>query len=180
MAPDPIAISVRYPEADPVTAPNQCFVSYAHHDHDGFCRLHENLKHCAFLFGLKIWHDRRIKAGFHWNATIQEEIEKSQVFVLLTTNDFLGSDYILRHEIPSICNRYKNHNALVLPVIYKECGWRGFFGAYIQAVPTTKKGELLPVRQWPDKEEALAVAVNAISAAISDWFGIEPNSPLAG
>jgi hypothetical protein len=161
-------------------APTQCFLSYAHHDHQGFDRLLAHLHHCAYLFGFRIWHDRRIRPGFYWNNLIRQEISKSQIFVLLTTNDFLGSDYILHHELPAIIQRHEMHRALILPVIYRQCGWLGFFGNYIQVMPTSEDGRLRPVRAWRDPERALATAVDAISKAIEEWFGVVPRSPMAG
>jgi hypothetical protein len=159
--------------------PSQCFLSYAHHDHAGFDRLRIHLTPYAHLYGLKIWHDQRLIAGSYWNIRIQDEITRSQIFVLLTTNDFLSSDYILRHELPAILQRHRDAGALVLPVIYRECGWRGFFRDYIQVVPINDKGQMLTVRKWRDPEEALAVAAESISVAIGDWFGVVPRSPFA-
>lgn len=160
--------------------PKQCFLSYAHHDHQGFDRLLANLRPYAHLYGIKLWHDGGITAGSYWDAKIQVEIARSQIFVLLTTNDFLGSEYVLNHELPAILQQHRTANALVVPVIYRVCGWKGFFGNYIQAVPMTPEGQLLPVRKWPDEEEALALATDAISAAIQDWFALPPPpSPLA-
>jgi hypothetical protein len=65
--------------------PSQCFLSYAHHDHAGFDRLRIHLTPYAHLYGLKIWHDQRLIAGSYWNIRIQDEITRSQIFVLLTT-----------------------------------------------------------------------------------------------
>jgi hypothetical protein len=163
-----------------MTAPTQCFLSYAHHDHLGFDRLLAHLQHCAYLFSFRIWYDRRIQPGFYWNDKIKQELANSQMFVLLATNDFLGSDYILKHELPAIIERHENHHALLLPVIYQHCGWMGFFGNYIQVMPTTEQGKLTPVREWRNPERALATAAEAISKAIEEWFGMTPRSPMAG
>jgi hypothetical protein len=160
--------------------PTQCFLSYAHHDHQGFDRLLANLKPYAHLYGIKLWHDRGITAGSYWDAKIKAEIARSQIFVLLTSNDFLGSEYVLKHELPAIIDQHKTANALVVPVIYRTCGWQGFFGNYIQCVPVTPRGRLRPVRQWPDWDEAMALATDAIASAIRDWFGLpSPPSPMA-
>ena len=139
-----------------------------------------NLKPYAHLHGVSIWHDKGIAAGSYWDAKIKAEIARSQIFVLLTTNDFLGSEYVLKHELPAIMEQHKNANALIVPVIYRECAWRGFFGSYIQVVPIDSKGKLSPVLDWPDAESAMARATDAISTAIQDWFGLPPpKSPFA-
>lgn len=164
------------------TAPNppsQCFVSYAHHDKPGFDRLLVHLTPLTALYGFRIWHDQRINPGFYWNDEILGHLRQSQIFVLLTTNDFLASDYILRYELPAIIEQHKQNDALVLPVIYRECAWHGFFGGYIQAVPS-QNGRLRPVHDWKDREKALAISTNAISDSIREWFGVTPTSPFAG
>jgi hypothetical protein len=159
-------------------APKQCFLSYAHHDHQGFDRLLANLRPYAHLHGIKLWHDRGITAGSAWDDKIKAEIARSQIFVLLTSNDFLGSDYVFHHELPAILERHRTANALVVPVIYRVCGWQRCFGDYIQVVPTNPQGKLLPVWKWRDREEAMAQATEAIAAAIQAWFGLPPPPPL--
>ncbi len=160
--------------------PTQCFLSYAHADAQGFDSLLENLTPYAHIHGIRLWHDRGITPGSDWDDRIRQEIARSQIFVLLTTNAFLGSEYVLKHELPAILDRHKKDNALVVPVIYRTCAWRGFFGDYIQVVPIDQRGQLRPVRDWSDRQAAMAKATDAISAAIQDWFGLPPPpSPFA-
>ena len=125
--------------------PGQCFLSYSHHDHDGFERLLAHVKPLESLYGFTIFHDRRLTAGSHWNDRIKAEVEKSNIYVALVTTDFLASDYILQHELPAMLHRYGARKALFVPVIYRDCGWEGFFGDYIQATPLDAKYRLLPV-----------------------------------
>jgi hypothetical protein len=159
--------------------PEQCFVSYAHTDQEGFARLCAHLGPVAHLFGFRLWHDVRIKAGDYWNPRIQAEIERSQIFVLLTTNDMLGSGYIFQHELPAILHQHSSNNALVLPVVYRESCWRQFYGSYIQVLPPQFRGRMRPIMDWPKPERAFAETANAISDAVQDWFGVLPTSPLA-
>ena len=159
--------------------PNQCFVSYAHADRQGFERLCVHLTPVAALLGFNLWHDKRIHAGDYWNHRIEAEIARSQIFVLLATPDFFASGYILKHELPAILGQHGAAGALVLPVIYQQCGWKGFFGSFIQVVPTDDAGRLRAVRDWPRPENGLHCAAEAIQAAVVDWFGIAPRSPMA-
>ncbi|WP_203076766.1 toll/interleukin-1 receptor domain-containing protein [Falsiroseomonas ponticola] len=162
-----------------MSGPEQCFLSYSHADHAAFERLRVHLTGYTHLLNLRVWHDRRIQAGDYWNHRIEAEIERSQVFVLLATADFFASDYILTKEWPAIQARHRGSGALVMPVIYRRCGWMGFFGSYIQVVPTTHDGRLKPVADWPKPENGFAEAAKAISDGIQDWFGIKPRSPFA-
>lgn len=161
------------------TGSRQCFISYAHEDHEGFDRLLVHLKPVAHLLSLSIWHDKRLKPGDYWHTGIAAEIRRSQIFVMLTTNDFLGSDYILKHELPAIRDEHASSGALVVPVIYRDCAWSGFFGSYIQATPMDAKGRLRPVMDWPKPENGFAAVSKAFQAAVVDWFGVAPRSPFA-
>jgi hypothetical protein len=154
--------------------PGQCFISYSHHDHGHFEKLLVHLKAVSNLYGFPLWHDHRINAGNYWDAKIQSEIAKSDIFVCLTTNAFFSSGYIFNSELPAIIDRHNNSNALVLPVVFEECIWRAYFGDYIQLAPKDAKQELVPVSAWKNKNEALGIAANAIGASIADWFGVSP------
>lgn len=156
--------------------PRQCFLSYAHQDRKGFERLQVHLKASLQLFDVELWNDQRLTGGAPWNDRIRAAIDGSQIFVLMMTNDFLTNDYIYHHELPAIVARHKADTALVLPLIYRVCGWYGYFGKFVQAVPT-QAGRLLPIRKWRDHEEALAVAADQIGLAVQDWFAIKPRSP---
>jgi len=161
-----------------IPQPQQCFLSYAHHDHAAFARLQAHLGAYAKTLGFSIWADTRIAPGQYWHQRIQDEIDRSQIFVLLTTADFLNSGYILKHEMPAILQRHTTHGALVVPVISGPCGWQGFFGNYIQVVPV-EKGRLKPVPDWRPTEKGFHAAADAVGQAVQGWFGIVPRSPFA-
>jgi hypothetical protein len=161
-----------------VNAPRQCFVSYSHADHAAFQRLCVHLGAVARLFSLKVWHDERLTAGDYWNARIENAIAQSDIFVALVTNDFFHSGYIADRELPAILQRHRANGALVVPIIYRESCWRGYFGHYVQVIPS-RSGRICPVADWRPVENGFAVAANGIQAAIEDWYGIQPMSPLA-
>jgi TIR domain len=154
--------------------PGQCFISYSHHDHGHFEKLLVNVQAVSNIYGFPLWFDRRIRAGNYWNATIQAEIAKSDIFVCLTTNAFFSSDYIFNSELPAIIERHGKANALVLPVVFEECIWKSYFGSYIELAPKDRKHNLVPVAAWKNRDQALGIAANAIGASIADWFGVGP------
>ncbi len=164
-----------------MSPPTHCFVSYSHADHDGFERLCAHLAAVALAFNnMKLLHDRRIRAGDYWNARIQADIAQSQVYVLLVSADFFNSGYIIQHEWPAIHARHRKDGALVLPVIYRPCFWRVFFGSHIQVVPVTADGRLRPVKGWPRVDSGFATAADAIARAIEDHFRLPPAGPFGG
>jgi len=129
----------------------------------------------ANLYGFKLWHDERLSGGTAWDDRIRGAIEDSQIFVALVTNDYFASSYIRDHELPAIMERHRDHNALVLPLIYRESCWRGFFGSFIQVLPS-RQGRVCPIADWKPIENGFAVAANATSHAVEEWFGSPPKS----
>lgn len=159
--------------------PEQCFISYSHHDHDGFERLRDHLGAVANLYGLTIEHDRTLRAGQYWDNELKAKIENSQIFVPLFTNRFYGSKYIFNDELPAIMKQHEA-GALLAPVIYEESCWPRVFGDYIEVAPKNVRHNLLPICKWKNREEGFATATNAIIKSIEDWFGISPRSPFDG
>lgn len=159
-----------------MAAPKQCFISYSHHDHSGFDRLLVHVTPVAHLFNFRLWYDRRIRPGYYWNDFIRSAIVDLDIYILLVTNDFFASDYILRQELPAMIERHQKHNALLIPVIFRNSLWRGFFGDYIEVTPKNAKHNLVPVCDWSDRERALAEAGKAIFDAVEEWFGAKPSS----
>jgi hypothetical protein len=162
----------------------QCFLSYSHEDAAHFDMLLPHIKALSNLYDFKIWHDRRLNAGYAWQNSILKEMDKSEIFICVITNEFFSSDYIFNNELPRMGDKANMTQALVMPVVFQECAWRQYFGSYIDLVPKDKKHNLKPVCKWGDKREALGVAANAMSASIEKWFGIKPHDfghcPLQG
>jgi hypothetical protein len=134
-----------------------------------------NLKPLIYLYEINLWYDVRIAAGFYWNEVIKAEVRNSQIFVVLTTNAYLGSDYIMLQELPAILEMQRRNRALVIPVIYQKCSWRPFFGDRIQATPKNERRELQPVLNWTRPADALAEVTDAIASSIEKWFQVSPS-----
>ena len=162
------------------TRPGQCFISYVHDDHDGFERLIVQVNKIAKIHQFRVWHDPRTKPGFYWNDIVRDQIENSNIFILLVSNDYFTSGYINDCELVAILEQRSIMNALVIPVIYRECSWRGCFRDYIEVVPKNPERYIIPVRQWADEKQAFAVVANAISTLIGEWFGLGSSPNIIG
>jgi TIR domain len=80
----------------------QIFISYSHEDDDWRRRLVEALAPVARADEIDVWDDRHIAAGQDWAARIEEQIDRSNVAVLLVSTRFLASRYIAEFEVPRI------------------------------------------------------------------------------
>jgi TIR domain len=148
------------------------FVSYSHEDYRLFDGFVAHLATIRRAFDLEVWTDHAIHAGSEWNAEIASAIRLSDVFVLLISPDFIGSDYVYEKEIPAIQAQRRAGGGLILPVVLKRCLWQ-MIAAALQAVPT-EKGRVRPVSDWRPWDNGYDRAREQMMASIESHFGITP------
>lgn len=150
----------------------QGFISYSHEDYQDCLRLLTHLKAMEREHGISFWWDRRIAAGDCWSEEIARAINRADIFVLLTSPDFIGSEYIWKTELPAIEGR-RMAGAVVVPVVLRRCAWQMISGA-LQAVPTIE-GRLKPIRAWKPVEDGYDQARTQIHSKAITHFGLSPN-----
>lgn len=64
--------------------------------------------------------ERKIKAGDRFDEIIEKEILKSDIFLLLLSENFWSSDYIKVHELPEIQTRYRKDNIRIIPIVLTD------------------------------------------------------------
>jgi hypothetical protein len=70
------------------------FVSYSHADEKWRKRFETILKPLSRSEGIRFWSDRDIKAG-EWEPQIEKAMKDAVAAVLLVSDNFLASDYII-------------------------------------------------------------------------------------
>jgi hypothetical protein len=146
------------------------FVSYSHEDHRLYSAFRPHLAAIRRAFDLDLWTDHKIDAGTVWEARIAAAIEAAQVFALLITPDFTGSDYVYDKEIPAIQEQRRTAGALVLPVVLKRCTWQ-MIAAALQATPI-ENGRVRPVTDWYPRNSGYDCAREQMMTAVESHFGI--------
>lgn len=105
------------------TIPPTVFISYSHKDEEWKDRL---LPHLAVLEShahIDVWHDRRIKAGKDWSSEIEAAIGRASVAVLMLSDNFLSSNFILNEEVPRLLQRRQSEGLRIVPVVVEPCLW---------------------------------------------------------
>jgi hypothetical protein len=80
----------------------QIFISYSHQDERWRERLLAALAPVARQDEIDVWSDAMIQPGEDWRQRIDQQIQRSNVAVLLVTARFLASDFIDKVELPRL------------------------------------------------------------------------------
>jgi len=99
------------------------FISYSHQDE---WLKDELVSHLSALRRSRIiddWHDRKIVPGQKIDPEIADKIETSDIFLFLVSPDFIQSDYCMEKEYIAAKKRNDDGEAIVIPVLVRECDW---------------------------------------------------------
>jgi hypothetical protein len=99
------------------------FVSYAHEDQRWVDTIIKALAILTRHSKIKLWSDRHIDIGAEWEQKIFSEIRNSTVVILLLSNDFLNSDFIISRELPAIFAEKERRNLAIIPIVVRPCAF---------------------------------------------------------
>ena len=109
---------------------------------------------------VEFWYDREenrgIRGGDQWRERIFEEIDKADIAILLITEDFIISPFIIDEELPYIINRYKQGKVEILPILLEPARW--------QVLEIFKAYQLIPGKPTP--------LIRYLEASEHDWKNV--------
>lgn len=114
-------------EIDAIFSPGggKIFISYSHRDQDWLERFRKQL--APYLQDasarLAIWDDTKIDAGDIWLGQIQQELEHCRVAILLVSDEFLNSEFIMKKELPVLLARARAASIRLYWFLLSACGW---------------------------------------------------------
>jgi O-acetyl-ADP-ribose deacetylase (regulator of RNase III) len=113
---------------------DKVFISYSHRDAEWLERLQGMLKPLVRTSGISVWDDRAIRPGTKYRAEIAEGLASASVGILLVSPDFLASDFITEHELPSLLEAAATDQLTILCVhlsasMYGETDLEAYQGA---------------------------------------------------
>ena len=140
------------------------FMSYSHKDEELRDQLEVQLAMLKRQGLVDVWHDRRLLPGEHLDWTINEELDRAGIILLLVSPDFLVSDYCYKIEKGRALERHREGTARLISVILRPCDWT--HTELREFLVTPKDGR--PVTQWPDRDEAFLNVAQSIRRAIEE------------
>jgi hypothetical protein len=97
--------------------PRKVIISYCHSDARWLERLQVHLKPLEREGVIDLWDDTKIAAGAQWRDAIMDAFATARVAVLLISADFLASDFITEHQLPTLLERAQTGGTTIIPVI---------------------------------------------------------------
>lgn len=138
--------------------------SYSHVDEALRNELEKHLSPLKRMGKITTWHDRRIAPGLEFEYQIDHYFSEADIILLLISSDFIASDYCYQVEMTNAMERHKRGEAVVIPVILRECAWHQLpFGSIMAATIDGK-----PITKFASHDEGYVQVVDAVSRAIAD------------
>lgn len=137
--------------------------SYSHADEALRNELEKHLSPLKRMGKITTWHDRRIVPGQEFENQIDHYFSQADIILLLISSDFIASDYCYQVEMTNALERHKRGEAVVIPVILRECAWHQLpFGSIMAATIDGK-----PITRFASHDEGYVQVVDAVSRAIA-------------
>jgi len=146
------------------------FLSYSHHDEEEKRQLvaHLNvLRHD----GVDLWLDDHLAGGDDWEREVMERVEGASIAVLLVSENYLNSQFILESELPALQRRRDGGRLTIFPIIAKPCAWR--------QVPWLRAMNVRPKNGVPVWDGDEAEAGKRLAALADEIAGLARCSPSA-
>lgn len=140
------------------------FMSYSHKDESLRDELETHLSLLKREGVISTWHDRKILAGDEFESEIDENIEDSDIILLLISPYFIASDYCYDIEMKRALERHKNGDSRVIPIILEHCDWHPAPFGKLLALP--KDGN--PVTEYPNQNKAFTEIAKGIRRVINE------------
>jgi len=99
------------------------FICYSHTDRVWLDKVVIALKSLPESSNIPIWDDSAIDSGDDWHAAIMKKLQESSAAILLISNHFLASSYIMNEEVPRILAEGKQSGMQVLPLMVSASNW---------------------------------------------------------
>lgn len=138
-----------------VTAPvrDKVFISYSREDQRWLDRFLANIKPILQNTAFLPWSDRSIAPGERWRPAIHHAISTARVAVVLVSQTFLGSEFVIKEELPALLAAAASQKLVVLCVHLTASVWQSTAIKDLQSASNPEKP--LDTLKKPERNKAL-------------------------
>ena len=97
------------------------FIAYSRKDTAFLDQLRAALVPHERLGEVSLWCDVLVEPGQRWEREILDRLERTQIVVLLLSNDFMRSSYCMDQELPRALERQARGECEIVPVLVRAC-----------------------------------------------------------
>jgi hypothetical protein len=123
------------------------FVSYSHPDEKWRERFETISKPLSKSEKIQFWSDRNLCAG-QWEGQIEQAMQNALAAVLLVSDNFLASDYIMTKELPYFLGAYQERGLMIFWMYLEPCDLKRH--SEITKFQAMTLGELEPMSKMND------------------------------
>ncbi|MCP1168211.1 toll/interleukin-1 receptor domain-containing protein [Limimaricola litoreus] len=142
----------------------KAFISYSHADYRYVERLHVHLKPLKRQNGLETWYDRDLLAGDYLDKEVMQNLEDSDIFIAMTSPDFIASDYCYSTEMKRAVDLQNSGCLRIVSIILEPCQWKDTPLAKFLVTPRDGK----PISEHTSENSAFLYIADAIKNVLSD------------
>ncbi|MFM7514156.1 MAG: SUMF1/EgtB/PvdO family nonheme iron enzyme, partial [Cyanobium sp.] len=158
---------------EPAPERRQVFISYTRVDREWVDRLQQMMKPLLRGGGqqIELWDDSQIEPGAKWRAAIETALAQAKVALLLVSDAFLASEFVMNEEVPKLLAAAEAEGVTVLWVSLSPCLVEHTpIGEYQAVLPLDHTLDELPK---PQQQRALKTIAECIHEAL-----LAPAAPL--
>ena len=147
------------------TEPIRLMCSYSHKDEQLWQELKEHLSPLQRQGLVRVWDDRCIEPGTHWEEQIYQELANADIIILFVSASFIASDFCFSNELSKALERDDAGQCRVIPVIVRDALWKNMSFSRLQALP--KNGA--PVTSYTRQDEAWLQVAEGIRKVVEKF-----------
>ena len=149
------------------------FVSYAHANKcakETFMTLFAEQAAAAKRFYYQFWSDKELQIGSDWHQSISTALDETDFGLLLISPAFLGSDFVVEHELPTYLNHAGKHcfPVMLAPVDFDRHDLKGLQAKQIYRLDSA--GFKVPRAFSELKPKRKTDFAQGLFAQIDDWL----------
>jgi hypothetical protein len=146
-------------------------ISYSHDDTLLLEKLHKHLAVLRRRSFLTTWTDREILAGVI-DEHVEREWEAAELYLVLVSASFINSNYCYEREFKRALERCRLGQAVIVPIILRECDWSIPELRQFKAFPAD--GKPVTSKYWHNEDEAFTDIVSGLRKLIEDFPVLQP------